>query len=109
MQIKLSKELSFIRRPGLKEFYIEHRNGADLIVSGTYSQNIKASEKKQILDLNILSAQESAKPVEKQKTSKQLFAEAKALKEKEEKEQQEIIDGINKPANKLADKPAEKL
>lgn len=88
MQIKLAEPLSFIRQADLKNFYIEHRNGANLIVSGKYSQNIKASELELILSKNLLSGQAAAQVPAKPKTSKQLEKELKAAKAREDAEAQ---------------------
>lgn len=78
-QVKLDSPLNFIRQKDLIEFYIIHENGANLIQAGSYKQNVKKSELDQIMQHNIYKS-----IPQKPKTSKDLFAEAKLLKEKEE-------------------------
>lgn len=103
MQVKLDQPLSFIKQADLTEFVIYHRNGSNVIVAGSFSQMVKKSELDQIMAHNILKAQA---PVvqEKPKTSKQLMAEAKALKEKEDADAKAQAD-----ANAQDNKPDEKL
>lgn len=111
MQVKLDQPLDFIREKNLVDFIIVHRNGANLIVAGQFSQNVKTKEIEQIMAHNILKpSQTPAVPVVK-KTSKQLFKEAEkakkeedelAAKEKVEVDEKTVLAGNdNKPSEKL--------
>ncbi len=113
MKVLLREPLSFIRKEGLKDFYLENRTGAMMIVDGTFSQNIKQSELQQILSLNTIQ-----EPVpEKPKTAKQLKEEAKAAEEAERKAKEEqakadeakILEEENKSPAEGSTKVSEKL
>lgn len=99
MQVKLDQPLDFIRKKDLIEFVIVHRNGANLIVAGDYSQNVKKSEIDQIMAHNILKVQVAEAAVKK--TSKQLMAEAKELKLKEDADAKLSENEPEKPEEKL--------
>lgn len=110
MQVKLDKPLSFIREKDLLDFVIVHRNGANLIVAGQYSQNVKKNELDEIMRHNTLKANQAPQETPVKKTSKELFAEAKAAKKQEDDEAEskakaeELItasSGDGKPSEKL--------
>lgn len=99
MQVKLDSPLSFIRHKDLVSFVVEHRNGSNVIVAGGFSQMVKASELEQIIAHNTLKGQAAA-PVVK-KTSKELMAEAKALKAQEDAQAKEASDSEPSSEEKL--------
>lgn len=99
MQVKLDQPLDFIRQPDLIEFNIIHRNGANLIEAGSFSQNVKKNELAQIMEHNIYKSEPKST---KKETSKELFARAKTLKDKEEAEAKEKADADEKEKQRLA-------
>ena len=65
MKVVLKEELSFIKKPGLLSFELEYRNGAWVIVSGSFTQTIKQSRFDQIMNIvNGSSAKEIESTVE---------------------------------------------
>lgn len=118
MQVKLDHPLNFIREKDLVDFVIVHRNGANLIISGSFSQNVKQKELDEIMAHNTLNKTSEVPAVKK--TSKQLFKEAEKLKKEEdaaeaaakkksEDEEKSRLASKENGDDNSGDKPQEKL